>query len=91
MNSIQVGLVINLLTSSISLQYHVLFYDMFSTVMIIIATDPEIWIRLVTPRKSRIQVMLYQEDDPELYCEWLTAYDTEREPARRRGWNGGWG
>ena len=50
MNSTQVGLVINLLTGSISPQYHVVFYDMLSTVMIIIATDTEIWIRLVTPR-----------------------------------------
>ena len=37
------------------------------------AVDPEVWIRLVTSRKSRIQVMLDQEDDPELDDEWLTA------------------
>ena len=64
---------------------------MFSNVLSSTAADPEVWIRLVTSRNSRIQVMLYQEDDPELDDEWLTAYDTEREPARRRGWNGGWG
>ena len=63
MNLTQFGLVLNLLTGSISPQYHVVFYEMFSTVIIIIATDPEIWIRLVTPRNSSIQVMLYQEDD----------------------------
>ena len=72
MNSTQVGLVLNLLTGSILPQYYVVFYDMFSTVMSSTATDPEICIRLVTPRKSRIQVMLYQEDDPELDDEWLT-------------------
>ena len=37
------------------------------------AAYPEVWIRLVTPRNSRIQVMLYQEDNPELDDEWLTA------------------
>ena len=45
---------------------------MFSTVMISTATDPEVWIRLVTSRNSSIQVMLDQEDDPELDDEWLT-------------------
>ena len=33
----------------------------------------EIWIRLVTSRNSIIQVMLDQEDDPELYDDWLTS------------------
>ena len=37
------------------------------------AADPEVWIRLFKSRNSRIQVMLEQEDDPELYDEWLTA------------------
>ena len=46
---------------------------MFSTVMSSTATDPEFWIRLVTSRNSKIQVMLDQEDDPELDDEWLTA------------------
>ena len=46
---------------------------MFSTVMSSTAADPEVWIRLVTSRNSRIQVMLDQEDDPELDDEWLTA------------------
>ena len=60
MYSTQVGLNLNLLTGSISPQYHVVFDDMFSTVMINIAADPKTWIRLVTLRNSRIQVMLYQ-------------------------------
>ena len=41
--------------------------------MISIAADPEVCIRFVTSRNSRIQVMLGQEDDPELDDEWLTA------------------
>ena len=60
MHSTQVGLIINLLTSSISPHYHVVFDGMFSTVMSSTAVDPEVWIRLVTSRKSRIQVMLDQ-------------------------------
>ena len=48
---------------------------MFSTVMSSTAADPEVWIRLVASRNSRIQVMLDQEDNPELDDEWLTADD----------------
>ena len=73
MQSTQVVLVLNLLTSSISPQFHVVFDDMFSTVTSSTAVDPEVWIRLVTSRNSIIQVMLDQEDDPELDDEWLTA------------------
>ena len=40
MHSTQFGLVLNLLTGSISPQYHVVFDDMFSTVMISTAEDP---------------------------------------------------
>ena len=50
MHSTQVGLVLKLFTGSISPQYYVVFDDIFSTVMIITAAYPEIWIRLVTPR-----------------------------------------
>ena len=73
MHSTKVGLVLNLLTGSISPQYHVVFDDMFSTVLSSTAADPEVWIRLVTSSNSRIQVMLYQGDDLELDDEWLTA------------------
>ena len=60
MHSTQFGLVINLLIGSISPQFHVVSDDMFSTVMSSAAADPEVWIRLVTSRNSRIQVMLDQ-------------------------------
>ena len=73
MNSTQVRLVLNLLNGSISPQYHVVLDDMLYTVMSSTSADPEFWIRLVTSRTSRIQVMLDQEDDPELDNEWLTA------------------
>ena len=35
------------------------------------AADPEVWISLVASIKSRIFVMLDQEDDPDLDDEWL--------------------
>ena len=73
MHSTQVGLVLNLLTGSISPQYHVVFDYMFSNMVVITAADQEIWIRLVTSRNSSIQVVLDQEDDTELDDEWLTA------------------
>ena len=57
-NSTQVGLVLNLLTVSISPNYHVVFDDMFYTVVSITSIYPEVWIRLVTSRNLRIQVML---------------------------------
>ena len=66
MHLTQVGLVLNLLTGSMLPQFHVSFDDMFSTVMISTAVDPEVWIRLVTSSKSSIQIMLDQEDDLEL-------------------------
>ena len=62
-----------MLTASIPPQYHVLFDDMISTVVSITSKYPEVWIRLFTSRNSRIHVLLDQEDDPELYYEWLTA------------------
>ena len=64
MHSAQVGLVLNLLAGSISPQFHIIFDDMFYTVMSSTAADSEVWIRLVTSRNSRIQVTLDQEDDP---------------------------
>ena len=73
MHSTQVGWVLNLLTGSISPQYHVAFDYMFSTVMISTSVDIEVWIRLLISRNSRIQVMLDQEYYPELDDEWLTA------------------
>ena len=46
---------------------------MLYTVMSSTAADIYVWIRLVTSRNSSIQVMLDQEDDPELDDERLTA------------------
>ena len=61
-HSTQVGLVLNLLTGLNIQQYHVVFDDRFSTVVSSTDLDPEVCIILVTSRKSRIQVILDQED-----------------------------
>ena len=58
--SMKFGLVLNLLTGFISPQYRVVFNGMFSTVASITFAYSEVCIRLVVPRKSRIQIMLYQ-------------------------------
>ena len=73
MHSTQVGLVLNLLTGSISPQYHVVFDYMFFTLIISTSEDPEVWISLVTSRSSSIQFVLDKEDDPDLDYEWLTS------------------
>ena len=64
---------------------------MLYTVVSSTASYPEIWIRLVTSSNSRIQVMLYQEDDPELDDEWLTSNErlTRFIKARERKLGGG--
>ena len=48
MHSTQAGLDLNLLTGSTLPQYHVVFDDMFSTVVSSTVTYLEIWIRMVT-------------------------------------------
>ena len=72
MHSTQVGLVLNSLLGSISHQYHVILYDMLSTVVSSSYIDPEVWIRLVKSRNLRIQFMLDQENYLEFDDEWLT-------------------
>ena len=52
---------------------HVVFDDTIYTVTISTSTDTKVWIRLFPSRNSRIQVILQQEENTELYDEWLTA------------------
>ena len=73
MHSTQVGLVLELFTGSISTQYHIVFYEMISTMVSSTGADPEFWISMVTSSNSRIQVMLDQEYDPEMNCRWLNS------------------
>ena len=46
-HSIQVRLVLHLVMGSIYPHYHVVYDDIFSEVVSIIAADPYLWIRLV--------------------------------------------
>ena len=60
LHSIQVGLVLNFLTASISPQYHVVFDEMLSTEVSCTDADPKVYISLFTSKNSGIQVMLDQ-------------------------------
>ena len=62
MHSTEGGLVLYLFIGSISPQYHVVFDDMFSTMVISTAADSEVCIRLVISRNALTQVILDQED-----------------------------
>ena len=72
-HSTQVGLVLNLLTASISPQYHVMFDYMFSTVASRTSAYSEVLTRMVKKGNKSIQVMLDKEDDPELDDEGFNA------------------
>ena len=89
MHSTQVGLVLNLLIGSISPQYHVVFDGILSTVVSSSDADPEVCIRLVTSRKSSIQVMLDQEDYTELDDKWLNADERLTYFIKTREWIAG--
>ena len=49
-HSVQVGLVLNLLTGKMSPQHHVVFDDMLYNVVGSTSADPEVWIMLVKSR-----------------------------------------
>ena len=86
MHSNRVVLVLNLFNGLIPPQYNVVFDNMFSTVVSSTASNTEVWIRLVTSRNSRIQVMLDQEDDLELDNAWLNANERLTHLNEYRGW-----
>ena len=56
-------LVLNLVNVSISMNCHVISGDMFSTVTSSTYSDPKVWKIILVSKNSRIQVMIYQEDD----------------------------
>ena len=73
-HSTQVGLVLNMVNGSMTLQFHTIFDYMMHTVANITASYPELCIRLVMSSNSRIWDMLYQEDDIELDEKCLVSY-----------------
>lgn len=68
-----IGLVLNLLTGSISAQWHVVYDDTFSSVHSPAEEVPEVWNQLLMSKSARRQVTLDEDAAPWLADEWLTA------------------
>ena len=68
-----IGLVLNLLTGSISAQWHVVYDDTFSSVHSPADQVPDVWHQLLMSRSARRQVTLDEDAAPWLADEWLTA------------------
>jgi len=63
-----VALVLNLVTSTITPQFHVVFDDMFSAVT---SNDPsEIWGRLIDCASFRLNALVDDDADVEIHDEW---------------------
>ena len=82
LHSTLVGLILNPLSGVISPQFHVVYDDLFSTVFASDDTEEsaELWEKLLTLPNNKLQVLLDQDDDPELEDHWLT--DSELESKR---------
>ena len=63
---------INLKTHSITLQYHVVFDDSFSSVHCSSQQASKIWADSITSLGARFEVKLDDQDDPEVADEWLS-------------------
>ena len=59
-HSTKFGFALNLVARTISLKYHIVFCDIFSTVVSSTSADAEVFINMVTSSSSRIQVILDQ-------------------------------
>ena len=67
-HSTMVALVLNLVTSTITPQFHVVFDDMFSAVT---SNDPsEIWGRLIDCASFRLNALVDDDADVEIHDEW---------------------
>jgi hypothetical protein len=78
-----VALVLNLVTSTITPQFHAVIDDMFSTVT---SNDPsEIWGRLIDCALCRLNALVDDDADVEIHDEWLNIDERlERENSRRQ-------
>ena len=84
-HSTLIASVLNLLTHSITPQFHVIFDDWFTSVHSESDIEPSVWIDLITTPSCRLQVPLDSADDPELHDEWLASDDRLlRDTDRRR-------
>ena len=79
LHSTLVGLVLNPLSGVISLQFHVVYDDIFSTVYSNEETEEatRIWKNLLTLPNNRLQVLLDESDDHDLEDHWLTREELE--------------
>jgi len=94
-HSTLVSLLLNLVTLSITGQYHTVIDDNFTTVSTPEdASDPQQWLDLLSCHNARVQVPFYHESDPftaadvndpipELSDEWLTSSEIEVQNALR--------
>ena len=85
LHSTMVGLILNLNTRSISPQFHVVFDDMFTSV-VSNQTEvvPKIWTSLLMSPSARLHVTLDTEAQVELDDEWLTPEESLKREATRR-------
>ena len=71
-HSTLVTLILNLRTHSITPQFHVVFDDSFSSIHSSSQRAPKIWEELITSPGARYEVMLDNQENPDLADEWLT-------------------
>jgi hypothetical protein len=70
---VTVQVILNLVTKSISPQFHdVVFDDMCTSVHSDPDMEPDTWRQLITSFSCRLQVVLDDDDNPDLVDDWLT-------------------
>jgi hypothetical protein len=80
-----IALVLNLMTKSISPQFHVVFDDWFTSVHSNgEELDPEVWNSLITNPSCRLKAILDDDEDVDLQEEWLSEEERIEREARRR-------
>jgi hypothetical protein len=84
-HSTLIALILNLMTKSITPQFHVVFDDMFTSVHSNHDMEPATWRQLITSPNCRLKVVLDDEDNPDLSDEWLSTDERLiRDNMRRR-------
>ena len=80
LHSTLVGLILNPASGVISFQFHVVFDDLFSTVLagdLKLENNVRLWENLLTLPNNRLQVLLDEDDDPDLEDHWLMKTELE--------------
>ena len=76
-HSSSVPLILNLITHSITPQFHTIFDDLFTSVASNDEFDPKPWQNLLHCKTARLQISFDDDREPELADEWLTVSDLE--------------